>query len=483
MESSTLKRRSRTLTNSKRNRQYGVITYLFVAIFLALIVYFAYFMIFKSSDYINSSYNPRLDSFSETIVRGSILSSDGEVLAQTIVDSDNNETREYPYDEIFAHVVGYDSNGKSGLELSRNSYLLQSHAFFIEKIINNIKNEKNIGDNVVTTLNVSVQKAAYEALGNYDGAVVAIKPSTGEVVAMVSKPDYDPNNISDIWDELTSEDSDSSALLNRATQGLYPPGSTFKVITTLEYLKENNNSIKDYSYNCSGSITRGDTTINCYKGEVHGMQNLKESFADSCNTSYANIGLGLDIKSYISLCNSMLFNKKIKFELTTKASEFDLDTSDSEGMIMQTAIGQGETLVSPLHMALLAAGVDNGGVVMQPYLVDRIENYQQTTIESFDSDEYATLMDEKEAKILKKFMRYAVTNGTASALSSNSYKAYGKTGTAEFNSNKDSHAWFIGFASKEGYEDLAIAVIVEDTGAGSKYAVPVADKVFDAYFK
>lgn len=128
-------------------------------------------MLAKSDSFINSSYNPRLDSMSKTVVRGEILSSGGDVLAKTQTDADGNETRVYPYGRIFAHVVGYSSNGKSGIESVENFALLRSHTFFLEQIVNDLKDEKNIGDRVFTTLDVDVQAAAYEALGSYDGAV------------------------------------------------------------------------------------------------------------------------------------------------------------------------------------------------------------------------------------------------------------------------------------------------------------------------
>ncbi|WP_090172602.1 peptidoglycan D,D-transpeptidase FtsI family protein [Eubacterium oxidoreducens] len=453
-----------------------------MAIFIILIVYFAYFMIMKSDEYVNSSYNPRLDTFSETVVRGSILTESGDVLAQTEVDSEGNETRVYPYDNLFAHVVGYSTNGMAGLELAENTYMLRSHSSLVEKVVNDVKEEKSQGDNIITTLDTSIQEAAYEALGDYDGAVVAIEPETGKVIAMVSKPDYDPNTIAQDWESLTSEDNDSSQLLNRATQGQYPPGSTFKIITALEYLIENDNNYEDYSYTCTGSTTMGNKQLKCYQGEVHGSVDLAESFAESCNTSFANMALDFDKSDYISLCDKMLFNQKIDFTLSTVASSFSYEKSDGDAMLMQTAIGQGETLVTPLHMALIAASIANDGVALKPYLVDSIESYDGNVVEEYEAEEYATLMTQEQSEILETFMRKTVKTGTASALLDNEYKAYGKTGTAEFNSSGDSHAWFVGYATKEGKKSIAIAVIVEDSGAGSKYAVPVADELFDAYF-
>lgn len=273
-------------TSVSKNKEFAVITYLFLAIFICLMGYMVYFQTVKSEDFINSPYNSRQDTFADRVVRGKIMSADGKVLAETVVDAAGNETRKYPYGNMYAHVVGFSTNGKSGIESNMNFNLLRSHSFVLERMFNEIKDEKSMGDNVVTTLDSTLQETAYQALGNYDGAVVVMEPSTGKVLAMVSKPDFDPNTIAADWDSIISEDNNNSVLLNRATQGLYPPGSTFKIITTLEYIRENPD-YENYSYSCNGSITENDFTIHCYNNAVHGTQDLKQSFANSCNSSYA----------------------------------------------------------------------------------------------------------------------------------------------------------------------------------------------------
>ena len=185
-------------------------------IFLGLAGYLVYFNTVKSDSFINSPYNTRQDTFADRVVRGSIISSDGEVLAQTNVSEDGTEERSYPYSNIFAHVVGYDTNGKSGLESEANFQLLTSHEFFLNQMKNEFKNQKNTGDSVITTLNADLQSTAYNALGDRRGAVVAIEPSTGKILVEMSRPDFDPNTISQNWDTLVNDSNDSS-LLNRAT--------------------------------------------------------------------------------------------------------------------------------------------------------------------------------------------------------------------------------------------------------------------------
>ena len=485
MKKQSMERKSRTSTDKGKgkNREFAVVTYLFVGMFIMMMGYFAYFQVFLSEDFINSPYNTRQNTFAEHVVRGEVRSADGKTLAQTVVGGDGGETRYYPYGPMFAHAVGYDSNGKSGIESFGNFSLLRSHAFFLEQVFNGIQNRKNQGDNIVSTLNYSLQEAAYQALGDRRGAVVVLEPSTGKILAMVSKPDFDPNTIKSEWDRIISDtDSENSVLVNRVTQGLYPPGSTFKILTTLEYIKEHPD-YQNYSYECTGSIGMEHTEIHCYGNAVHGVEDLETSFAKSCNTSYANIGLGLDKKAFKQLCSNMLFQKDLPIQYPSNRSSFVLKESSNTDEVTQTAIGQGETLVTPMHMALVTSAIANNGVLMRPYVIDHTENYKGVEVKSYKPSQYGSLLTEEEAAKLQKFMSRVVSEGTGSKLNGQSYQAAGKTGSAEFSNNKsESHAWFTGYASMEGKGTVAITVIVENGGAGSTVAVPIAKQVFDRYF-
>ena len=216
-------------TRSRKNREYTVIAYFFLVIFIAMIAYFVYFQFVISETFINSPYNSLQNLFSERVVRGPVLSSDGEVLAETKVSNDGTEHRVYPYENMYAHAVGYSVNGKSGLENQCNFDLLRSHQFFLEQIFDDISGKKSEGDAVVTTLDSKLQEAAYKALGTYDGAVLVLEPATGKILTMVSKPDFNPETIAQNWESINS--SESSVLYNRATQGKYAPGPVFKIFT------------------------------------------------------------------------------------------------------------------------------------------------------------------------------------------------------------------------------------------------------------
>jgi peptidoglycan glycosyltransferase len=195
----------------------------------------------------------------EKVIRGEILSADGEILAESVSDGEGNYVRSYPYGCTFSHVVGTSSINKSGIELSADFNLISSDIQPVEQIINEISGQKNPGNNVITTLNASLQQVAHDALGDRQGAVVAIEPSTGKILAMISKPDYDPNSLEDNYSSIL-EDEDSKVLLNQATQGLFVPGSIFKIATALAYMRYGDNP-DNYEYYCSGSIVMAEKSM------------------------------------------------------------------------------------------------------------------------------------------------------------------------------------------------------------------------------
>lgn len=465
----------------RRNRETMLVTYFFVFLMLAMMGNLVYFVVTESETTINNSYNTRQELLAKKNIRGKILSRDGEVLAETIVDENGNETRNYPYENLFAHVVGYSTKGKTGVEALGNIHLLTSNAFLGERIKNELDSEKSYGDNVVTTLDVGLQQVAYNALGVYSGAIVVSEPATGKILAMVSKPDFDPNQILSLWDDLISDES-SSVLVNRASQGLYPPGSTFKIITALEYYRQNQGEINNYSYNCNGSFSFEGHKINCYHGSSHGAVDFKKSFEKSCNSSFVNIGLKLDLDQTEKDLNSLLFNTELPTDLVSNKSSYVLTSKDDTYDVMQTVIGQGKTQMTPLHLNMITCAIANDGKLMRPYVIDRIENYNGAVMKQYSPTKESTLMTSEEAQFLKELMTGVVENGTASKLKGLSYTAAGKTGSAEFNGEKaDSHAWFTGFAPADNPQ-IAVTIIVEGAGSGGDYAVPMAKRIFDEYF-
>lgn len=446
-----------------------------------MIGYMIHFQLVDSQAIITNPYNQRTENLKKQIIRGDILSADGDVLAKTEIDDEGNETRVYPYDDIFAHVVGYATHGKGGLESAFNYELLTSHTDIMTQIGNGISSKKNPGDTLITTLDPTLQERAYEALDDYQGAIVAIEPSTGKIRAMVSKPVFNPNDLEEIWADIVNDDS-SSVLLNRATLGMYPPGSTYKVITALEYILEHAQSYGDFSYTCKGKTVVDSVKIKCYENTEHGKENLSQAFENSCNTAFVTIGSSLDRKKYISLNESFLFNQKIPGDLSMAKSRFEITTKSEKSELPQTVIGQGNTLMSPLHNALVMCMVANDGVMMKPYLVEEIRSKDDVRIKHYDPKVIASLEEEEKdsVKVLQDMLRGVVTNGTGHALQEEDYTVAGKTGSAE-NEKEGAHSWFVGYSNIED-PDLVVCVIAENAGAGSKVAAPIAKKVFDAYY-
>lgn len=468
--------------NSKANRHILFLTYGIVALFVGMLLYFSYFIQIKSESVINNSYNARLDSFAGRIVRGEILSNDRTVLARTDVAEDKSETRVYPYGSLFAHAVGYTSKGKTGLEALANFYLLSSHVNLAEQLFHELSGEKNIGDNIVTTLDVSLQQIADQALGDRRGAVIALEPDTGKVLAMVSKPGFDPNTLMADWDGLVAAENTGAQLLNRAAQGLYPPGSTFKIVTLLQYIRQNPGSYETYSFDCDGVYEYEDYKIKCYHETAHGHQDLEQAFANSCNGAFASMGLELDLNGMYALSEQLLFNKELPLSIAYNKSSYQMKDGADTWQILQTSIGQGVTQVSPMHNAMAAAAIANGGILMKPYFIDYVESAEGETVKKFMPESYGELLNAEESRIMADMMKSVVAVGTGSALRTDAYTVSGKTGSAEFETGKDSHGWFMGFAPSEDPQ-LVVCVIVEEGGTGGKAAAPIARQIFDAYFQ
>ena len=467
--------------NPKANKNILRLAYAVAGVFACLVLYLGYFLQFESDSVINNAYNPRVDLLAQRVVRGEILSADGQVLARTVTAEDGTERREYPGGSLYAHAVGYTGNGRTGIESLTNFYLLTSHVNLVEQVFNQFSGVKNLGDNVVTTLDSRLQQAAWDLLGDRRGAVAVMEPDTGKILAMVSKPDYDPNTIGEDWDRLTADEGGEARLLNRATQGLYAPGSTFKILTLMEYLREHPDDWQDFRFDCDGTYETGEYTIRCYHGEAHGSQDLAHAFANSCNGAFAQIGETLDKDGLRQLAEQLLYNRKLPLSLPYSQSSFVMDSGADQWETLQTAIGQGRTQTTPMHTLLITSAIANGGTLMRPYLIDHLENAGGQEVKKFMPDSWGELMTAEEAGELMEFMKLVVTEGTGSALVTDQYTAAGKTGSAEFETGRETHAWFTGFAPAEDPQ-IAVTVLVEEGGSGGRAAAPIARGIFDVYF-
>ncbi len=451
----------------------------FVGLFVAISGYLIHYVYFDSSHIINNPYNTkRQDLLAAQTIRGDILSADGQVLATTDIDT---EERHYPFDKVFSHAVGYASNGRMGIEQSTNMFLVSSNVPLNNRLQNDLAGEKHMGNTVVTTLDAKLQKIAYDALGLYDGAVVITEPSSGKILAMVSKPDFDPNTIKETWDDII-EDTTSSVLLNRVTQGVYPPGSTFKILTVLEYIRENPDTYKDYQFQCTGKFTDDGHTIRCFHNTSHGTVDLEKAFAKSCNSAFASIGLEINRKKFEQTLYSLYFNRELPVDFLTKSSSISDKISQSNGVMLQTAIGQGTSQITPILMAMVTAMIANNGEMMTPYMIDHIETVDGDIIKQYNPKSLGQKITQQEAAALQEMMTAVVTEGTGTRLESQLFGAAGKTGSAEYNKDSDSHAWFTGYTYNTE-QPLQITVIMEGAGSGGEYAVPVARRILEQYYK
>ncbi|MCR5595036.1 MAG: penicillin-binding protein 2 [Lachnospiraceae bacterium] len=468
----------------KKNSNHAIIfsSAVVCLLFICMSIFMVRYSMTHEIEMFDNSYNSYAKRLSKEYLRGKIYSSDGEILAYSEGASTQEQSRVYPYANMFAHAIGYSTHGRMGVESIANYYLLNYHSGIVNAAHANAELEMLTADSVYTTLDTSLQQIAYDSLGVYKGAVIITEVDTGRILAMVSKPDFDPNQIDQTWNEMLN-DPENTSLLNRVTQGLYPPGSTFKIITTLEYLRENNGSYDGYGFNCTGSFTYDGNTIRCYHGSVHGGLDFPTSFAKSCNSSFANIGIGLDKDKFSKTLKDLMFEEELPYDLPSSVSHTNISPELDSHNMMQASIGQGQDSISPLHLNMITCAIANGGELMRPHLVDKVVSESGSDVKTFTSQSEGRLITEEESAKLTELMIGVVQNGTAKRLKDLSYTAAGKTGSAEYSSatKDDSHAWFTGFAPAEDPQ-IAVTIIIEGAGSGGEYAVPIAKRMFDGYF-
>ncbi len=473
------------LRKKRRNVETNVIALIFVGIFVTMIIYFAHFNAKVAPDIATSPYNPRVTTTEppNPVRRGTIFAQDGSVLAATYLDADGEEYRSYPKGELFAVPVGMERGGGSGIEGSFYEDLnTPTNNIVVDAEASDIEKTEFQGDNVYTTLRPYLQQVAFDALGDEKGAIIAIEPSTGKVLAMVSKPTYDPNKGATDYDEWAQLDGDDSVLLNRATQGLYPPGSTFKIVTALEYLKEEPEEFHDAFFHCSGTVQpAGGARVNCQY--AHGDENINTAFVVSCNVAFSTIGLRLDRNAFRTLAENFGYNQDSPLdEVATTKSIFRLDGNSDMSDVQAASYGQGSTLTTPLQTLLITSTIANGGTLMKPYMVEKVLSPDGDLVKNFVPTVYRnSIATESESSELGKMMYNMVNEGLSDVYGSNPYRVAGKTGTAEYESDLDTaHMWFTCFAP---YNDPKIAVVcvMEKTEIDYTKATTACKKVIDAY--
>ena len=448
--------------------------WIFVVLFVFLVVSMVKIVGNERFEIASNSYNPRLSMTDEKVKRGSILDRNGVVLAESTWDG-SSYVRSYPFGESAAHVTGYIGVGKSGLEAYAGFQLTNVTSEVLQRVKKAISKSEIIADSVVLTIDSRLNEKAYELLDGEKGSVVLMDPSTGEVLALVSSKSFDPFYASSRWESLKNDES--SPLLNRAVSGYYPPGSTFKIVTALSAMR-NLRGYDNFTYECTGSAVFDNKIIHCYNNTAHGKVNLKDAIKVSCNCYFAEIGNkmgGLDINN---TATDIMMNEDIGFTLGTFKSKTNLDFFSSESAVVETAIGQGETLVNPLYMAMLASSIANDGVMMEPILISHKVNYKGGVGGYTLPSKLKEIMTKEEADELEEMMLGVVESGTGMDAKVEGYKVSGKTGTAE-NPGGSAHSWFIGsIADESGKALYSIAVVIENPEGWVRGAY-VAGKLFE----
>lgn len=445
-----------------------------LGLLVVLFVYLSYIQVVESNFLAEHPLNRRNTEATRHTQYGMILDKNGEKLAYSEKNGDVFK-RKYPYAAILAHVVGYDSvnYGKAGIESTFNSYLTGMnnplrHLGAISHLWTN-----QVGNNVIVTLDATLQETAYKALGEKRGAIVVMEPRTGAILAMVSKPSFNPNALDQNWESIST--AVNSPLLNRAAQGLYPPGSIIKVMIADAALNEKIIDCKS-TIDCDGALKIPPDYVLAESGhKAHGRVNLEEALAVSCNVTFGSLALKLGDRRMGKTFERYGFKRPVGQEIQEAESRLPDFSSLGNGDLAQVGIGQGSLLVTPLRMAMLASSFANRGAIMKPYIVSKIMDSDNNVIKEFMPEEWLRPTSPELADIIKEMMVTVVTDGTGSAASLSGTQVAGKTGTAE-NPHGASHAWFIGFAPADNPQ-VAIAVIVENAGSGGSVAAPIARQI------
>lgn len=439
----------------------------------------SYFELYGKESIMSSSYNRRLKANEEGIIRGQIFDRNGVILADTKVEEGLSD-RSYPYKKLYAHVIGYNSDiyGKTLLEAAYNDTLLGINAFgFMGNLVSLFKGEEKMGDNLILTIDHNLQLKARELLGKKRGSIVAINPKTGEILAMVSTPDFDPNEASleANWDNIST--NENSPLLPRAVLGLYPPGSIFKVVSAVSAIEE---GFIDFKIVDTGSVVIDGKTFSNAGNKAYGELDMTSAMAVSSNVYFSKLSEVLDPKALIESAENAGINRSLSFDIATKQSSIERIIK-SKTEFAATVIGQGKLLVTPLQMVLISAGIANEGVIMKPYLVKSISNKNNSILSDTISKKLYKFTDSKTAELVKEMMVEVVENGTGKEAAISKIVVAGKTGTAQneklIEGKGNDHAWFIGFAPADDPE-IAIAVIIENQEkGGGQIAAPIARKI------
>jgi peptidoglycan glycosyltransferase len=454
------------------------IAMLLVFSFVFLSVGLVYWQVVKADTMLDNPANRRAVFLEERIIRGGIYDRNGVVLAQT-VQHENGKVRQYPHGEMFQPLLGYATiqYGCAGLEATQAENLLgMNDPSILRKIQNTFELERQ-GNDLVLTLDSGLQEVAYQGLKGQRGAVVALNPRNGEVLALVSQPSFNADEIEKNWELIMKKEG--SPLLNHVFSQ-FPPGSIMKVVTSAALFQAGLDTTD--LYNCQGSTVINGQTILEQNEKVHGWVNYDLALAYSCNTYFAEHGIKAGEKSFLQAVSAFGFGQKIPFDLYIPISSISRETPVPKtlnlNLFAASTFGQGQVMISPFHIALITAGIANDGEIMVPRLIDRVLDSKQNIIYESKPEVWLTPLNKSEAERVKSGMILAVDKGTASPGALPGIRIAAKTGSAEPGGNQNTHAWYIAFAPAEDPQ-IAVAVLVEHGGTGGGAAAPIARAVIE----
>ena len=468
--------------------------------FLALMVMATYIQFFKASDWAADTRNIRTLYNEYGTERGKIIVGGEAIVSSKPTEGVYKYQRTYLHPELYSHVTGYFStafNSMTGLERAENPVLGGSDSTLAtQRIQQLITGAQPQGGSIELTLDPAVQAAAVKALGGQKGAVVALDPTTGAILAQVSTPGFDTNEIAQenseaakaAWAQLNG--SPDKPLVDRSIAGdQYAPGSVFKLVTTAALLENDANlnadSIVDapLTWQPPGTDKAIANFGNAQCGDGSGKATLRTAFIESCNTPFAMMSVNLGADKLVAQAEKFGFGDTITTPLEVTASRFPVPTSDAS--LAMDSIGQNDVMTTPMQMAMVGAAIANNGELMKPYLVAKTYTPDLEPLSTTEPSTMATTMSEKTAKVLQDMMIDDVRGGTGKAAAIPGVQVAGKTGTAETSDGVAPHSWFVAYAPATK-PTIALAVVVENSGdaglegTGGTIAAPIAREIIQA---
>ena len=464
-----------------------------LVMFGALLVNANVVQVGQASSLKNNPHNVRVLYSEYDRQRGAIVVGKQAIAVSVATKDALKYLRTYPGGPTYANLTGYYSLtiGATGIEQAENSVLAgDSDKLFVKRLSDYLTGRQPQGGAVVLTINPKAQQVAFDALAGKRGAVVALDPRTGAILAMASAPSYNPNPLSShhpaqiqaAFNRLRNDPG--SPLLNRAIRQAYPPGSTFKIITTAAALSSGRyNPSSQIPAPNALSFNDSNKKLHNFQGETcsgGGQMTLADALRVSCNTAYGKLGIALGSDALARQARAFGFGESLSIPLPVSPSQFP--PQQGQALTALSAIGQASDAVTPLQMAMVAAAVGNGGVLMKPYLVAQERAPDSSVIMQAHPQEMGRAVSTQVAAQLTGMMQNVVNHGTGTAAQLPGISVAGKTGTAENVPGKPTHAWFICFAPAQNPQ-VAVAVLVENGGIGGQAAAPIAKSVMEAILR